>query len=274
MAIEKLQAALKRHEAVRSDVNDASVQLHTLRMRAARNVVLDVEEYVNLLANSPKEFDTSGAEFRIVANRFRETVNRIEAQAARSVRTGSATGVAGATAGLGVAALGPSAAMAVATTFGTASTGTPISALSGAAATKAALAWLGGGALAAGGSGMAGGSAVLALMGPIGWTVGGLAIAGSGLYLNSRNKKHAEKATKEAVKIEAQIRSLRAALDEIRHIESSTTRHISGCQRMLDLLATAPADYHDFSDGQKKRLAALINHIRSLSELLSLQVKL
>ena len=39
--------------------------------------------------------------------------------------------------------------MGVATTFGVASTGTAISALSGAAATNAALAWLGGGALAA-----------------------------------------------------------------------------------------------------------------------------
>ena len=47
----------------------------------------------------------------------------------------------------------------VATAFGVASTGTTISAASGAAATNAALAWLGGGALAAGGGGMAAGSA-------------------------------------------------------------------------------------------------------------------
>lgn len=54
-----------------------------------------------------------------------------------------------------------SGAMAVAMTFGTASTGTAISTLSGAAATNAAMAWLGGGAAYAGGFGMAGGAMVL-----------------------------------------------------------------------------------------------------------------
>ena len=62
-------------------------------------------------------------------------------------------GVAGAGLGVAVVALGPTAAMGVATTFGVASTGTAISSLSGAAATNAALAWLGGGAIAAGGGG-------------------------------------------------------------------------------------------------------------------------
>ena len=47
-------------------------------------------------------------------------------------------------------------------TFGTASTGTAIGALSGAAAQNAATAMLGGGPLAAGGLGVVGGSAVLA----------------------------------------------------------------------------------------------------------------
>lgn len=73
--------------------------------------------------------------------------------------------------------------MGIATTFGVASTGTAISTLSGAAATNAALAWLGGGALAAGGGGMAAGNAFLALAGPVGWAIAGVAIIGSGLLL-------------------------------------------------------------------------------------------
>ena len=47
-------------------------------------------------------------------------------------------GAAGAGIGAAVAALGPTAAMGIATTFGVASTGTAISTLSGAAATNAA----------------------------------------------------------------------------------------------------------------------------------------
>ena len=45
--------------------------------------------------------------------------------------------------------------------FATASTGSAIAGLSGAAATNATLAWLGGGAIAAGGGGMAAGAVVL-----------------------------------------------------------------------------------------------------------------
>ncbi len=43
---------------------------------------------------------------------------------------------------------------------------------------NAALAWLGGGALAAGGGGMAAGEAFLTLAGPVGWGI----IAGVGIY--------------------------------------------------------------------------------------------
>ena len=93
-AIDRLQTALKRHEAVREQVEGASVELHQLRMKAAIDVIQDVEEYVNSLANSPEEFDASVAEFRIEANRFQETVDRVETQAARSGRIGSATDAA------------------------------------------------------------------------------------------------------------------------------------------------------------------------------------
>ena len=84
--------------------------------------------------------------------------------------------------------------MGIATTFGVASTGTAISTLSGAAATNAALAWLGGGALAAGGGGMAAGNALLALAGPVGWAIAGVALITSGLlFFKSKNdKKHIE----------------------------------------------------------------------------------
>ena len=181
-AIETLKKAINRHESIRKNVEHASVQLFKQRQRATGEVIERVEEYINLLANSPKEFDKSYAEYRIEAGRFDSTVQRLETEAARSTRIGSTTGTAGAVAGVGVAALGPAAAMAVATTFGTASTGAAISALSGAAATNAALAWLGGGAIAAGGGGMAAGNTLLILAGPVGWTIGGLAIAGSATY--------------------------------------------------------------------------------------------
>lgn len=67
-------------------------------------------------------------------------------------------------------------AMWVATTWGTAGTGTAISSLSGAAASNAALAWLGGGTVASGGGGMAAGAAVLT--GGAAVAIAGIAVAG------------------------------------------------------------------------------------------------
>lgn len=93
--------------------------------------------------------------------------------------------------------------MAIATTYGTASTGTAISTLSGAAATKAALAWLGGGALTAGGGGVVAGETLLAMSGPIGWAIGAAALLGGGLYARSKNIKVAEEAIIERQKVSA-----------------------------------------------------------------------
>ena len=84
--------------------------------------------------------------------------------------------------------------MWVATTFGTASTGTAISTLSGAAATNAALAWLGGGALSAGGLGIAGGKALLVMAGPVGWGIAGASVLASVvLFANNKLKSNKEK---------------------------------------------------------------------------------
>ena len=270
-----MERAIERHESLRQEVDHGSMQLYEQRQRAVSGVINPVEDYVNLLANSPKEFDKTVARFRIEVNRFEETVERIKADAVQSTRVGSSTGAAGAMAGVGVAAFGPSAAMAIATTFGTASTGTAISALSGAAATNAALAWLGGGAVAAGGGGMAAGSSLLALAGPIGWGIGGAALLGSGFYLNSRNKRHATQATEQRIKVEAEARSMQTANREIGGLHKRTRTHLEGCLTELGwLTGHAGSDYQRFSEEQKQRLAALINHIRSLSELLNKEVAL
>ena len=274
-AVEKLRESLAEHEALRQEVEQASVRLFEQRRRAVAEVVEPVEDYVNRLARSPQEFDRSVREYRIQIDRFKSTVQRIEREAKRSKAVGGGAGVAGATAGVGLAAFGPTVAMAVATTFGTASTGTAISALSGAAAANAALAWLGGGALAAGGGGMAAGNALLALAGPVGWTVGGLAVAGSGIYLHYRNGDLARRATQERLGVEGEIRSLRTASREIGGLGTSTKTHIEGTLAVLGWLGdNAPNDYQQFATGQKERLAALVNHIRSLGELLRKKVAL
>jgi len=85
-------------------------------------------------------------------------------------------------------------AMGGAAALGTASTGTAISSLSGAAAQSATLAWWGGGSLASGGLGMAGGAAALTGIGAV---IGVVAFAGTGYYFKRRDEAE-QKATIEA----------------------------------------------------------------------------
>lgn len=273
-AREELQKTLDSHENLRNQVQRDSVMLFEQRHRAASEVVERVEDYVNRLANTPKEFEKSVARYRVETNRFDQTVREIEVEAAR-VTKGTAAGVTVAGAGVTVAAFGPTVAMAVATTFGVASTGTAISTLSGAAATSAALAWLGGGALAAGGGGMAAGSALMGLAGPVGWTIGGVATAGTAMIVRRRNAKLAEKAAKEMVKIEGEVLSLRVAQREIKGLTEQTKTHADGCLGDLAVLQrVAPSDYTGFDKPQKERLGAVINHIRTLGKLLQAEVAL
>lgn len=106
----------------------------------------------------------------------------------------------------GIAAYGGTTIMA------TASTGTAISTLSGAAATKATLAYLGGGTLASGGLGVMGGTAVLGgvVLAPI------LAVAGSIMSAKSEeNLAKAEEVYAEAENSAEKMDGMRMVLDNI-----------------------------------------------------------
>jgi hypothetical protein len=175
--------------------------------------------------------------------------------------------------GVAVVAFAPTAALAVATTFGTASTGAAISALSGAAATNAALAWLGGGALVAGGGGVAAGEALLVLAGPVGWAIGGLALLGTGMWASNKNARIAEDATQQGEKIEGKTKALKAAQREIKGLMEATRTHAAGIGEQLAwLVGSTPADYRLFSEEQRHHLGALINNVQSLSALLNKKV--
>ncbi len=269
-----LECAQNSYKDLSISVKQNAMELYELRRKSSDEVIASVECYINTLANSPKEFDKSFSEYKAEFKVFNDLLYELKIEAAKAdLQVGSTAG-AGVAAGVGVAALGPTAAMAIATTFGTASTGTAIATLSGAAATNAALAWLGGGALAAGGSGIAGGEAFLALAGPIGWAIGGIGLVGGGLLARKKNKEIAEKADRQRKEIEVGIATLKAANHEISSLISQTSSHTDGVNKLLSSLTEdAPTDYSIFTTDQKEKLAALINHIQSLSKLLNKKVK-
>jgi hypothetical protein len=134
----------------------------------------------------------------------------------------------------GAAALGAGALVGVASYGGamllaSASTGTAIAALSGAAATNATLAWFGGGSLAAGGLGMSGGIAVL------GGVVAGPVLAVGGIFMDAQARKKlaaAKKNLSEAKKAAAEMKNAEVLLDGIKSVSDLFTTAIKGvCSR-------------------------------------------
>jgi len=110
--------------------------------------------------------------------------------------------------------------------FGTASTGTAIGGLSGAAAWNATLAWLGGGSLAAGGGGMALGTLVLGgiTLAPA-LIIGGFALGGKG-----------EKALTEAHGYEAQVNTEIAKLDALEDFLGQVQQRITELKDLIKIL--------------------------------------
>ena len=267
--IAELEKAVSRHLLVCRRVGCASERLHEQRTHAVP-VVERAEDYMNRLAHSPREFQKTVARCRVEDGRFEDDVKRLQQEYGHAKRVGNAIGAAGSWAGIGIFSLGPTAALAVATTFGTASTGTAISALSGAAATNAALAWLGGGALAAGGGGMAAGTALVALVVPVVAMVAGAAtVVSAAVYGNIQRKKRAEEASELRSEVETRICSLTVAERYIDWLGQRIGDVAAGCSDGLDRLSKhAPDDYRRFDAPQTERLAALTNHVRTLSVLL------
>lgn len=182
-------------------------------------------------------------------------------------------GAAGVSAGVAVAALGPTAAMGIATTFGIASTGTAISTLSGAAATNAALAWLGGGALAAGGGGMAAGNAFLALAGPVGWAIAGVALVGSGFLLWKGKSDQNRLEDIFTLISKRDVKSYELAIVEINEricrIKDETQKLNSAIERTR----TFGLDYNLMTEAKQYELGSYVNLMNSSTQLLVNPIK-
>lgn len=187
--LSKLQKAQQKAEAAAKATNDKieELGLHTSDLYTS---LTDIQTLFDNIRNVPDEHRLKYEELKAIRVNWKQQAEKIEMEYKKAEVKAAGQGVVGVGAGIAVVALGPTAAMGIATTFGVASTGTAISALSGAAATNAALAWLGGGALAAGGGGMAAGNAFLALAGPVGWAIAGVSIIASGIiFIKTKNNK-------------------------------------------------------------------------------------
>ena len=128
--------------------------------------------------------------------------------------------------------------------LGTASTGTAIGTLSGAAAKSATLAWLGGGSLAAGGGGVAAGTMVL------GGLVVGPAVLVAGFFAQSKAEKVETEVAKEIAKMdvaetqmEQQLAVVKIVLRRVDEVHEATDETDQALQSLL--YRSSPASLED-----------------------------
>lgn len=269
----RLERSVKQYDSVITEIKDNSIKLLEVRLEGIK-LIESIESYINTIANTPKSFEKEFAAINLIVSNFKSELNSLQTESDSTVKVSGGVAGAGVAAGIGVAAFAPTAAMAIATTFGTASTGVAISSLTGAAATNAALAWLGGGALAAGGGGMAAGNALLALAGPLGWAIGGVALAGSGIFASSKNKKIADEAYNKAIEVEKMTINFKRMNTEILELYKLTTKHKQGIEITYEnLLKTKKTDFNSFSNDEQYDLGALVNNTKAFAQLLNKVIK-
>ncbi|MGM0410279.1 MAG: hypothetical protein ACQEQF_05890 [Bacillota bacterium] len=193
------------------------------------------KEKLSILSNNMNEFVLTFEKIKEVD--FKESIGINELQnlnlskeELKELRTISLKAVElleGGTTSLGTGALVAYGSYGAVMTLGTASTGTAIGTLSGAAATNATLAWLGGGSLAAGGYGMAGGMAVL------GGVVAGPALAVGGFIMSSKAKQKLNDANNNLDKAKTFLQQSKIACKALSGIEKRT-KQIKNVLQKLD----------------------------------------
>lgn len=275
--VELKKEALRIHEETLARYNNSYEKmknecenLYNVRGQAIKVIKMN-QNVINSIANTPKEFDTTLGKIGKELTKFNDTEEYAKKAYNASVQAGINI-AGGAAAGLGVASMAPTALMSIATTFGTASTGTAISTLSGCVAQKAALAWIGRtfAGFAAEGAGMAAGQAFLVLAGPIGWGITAVSTGASLISLSNKNKELADKAVNEAKEISIARESLDEVSEKVNSLRAKTDILYTDMDKQrAKILKFLNADYLSLEDEDKYFLGTLVNNTLSLSVLLN-----
>jgi hypothetical protein len=256
-------------------INETNKKIEELGKRSNDlcNELNNIQELFDEIRNIPTDKKLECEKLKKIRLHWKQQAEKIEKDYREAAAKNAGAGAVGVGVGVAVVALGPATAMGIATTFGVASTGTAISALSGAAATNAALAWLGGGALAVGGGGMAAGNAFLALAGPIGWAIAGVALVASGLmfWKSANDKKKIEDIFTLISKRD--VKSYKLAIVEL----SERTSRIDNEGRLLkeavSKIKDFGTDYDAMAEAQQYELGAYLNLMLLSTQLLVNPIK-
>lgn len=264
-----------------NDINDlaqhildhAKERIEIAKAASGRGLEVLGEKKIHILDNRINEFirlyekiknitlqDSTGLD-ELSKFRIDKDNSFLELKELGNLGTSMAKGLASGTVAGALTAFG---AYGAATTFATASTGTAIASLSGAAATNATLAFFGGGSLAAGGLGVAGGTAVL------GGMVAGPALAILGIVMSAKASKKLDEAYSnkaEAQKIATELSTATVMCNGIKRRAYLFQRLLIKCEtlfapliyEMEKIQITSGTDYTKYSMEQKQTIARALS---------------
>lgn len=252
-AKDRVKAADDRYEIAKKKLHlNESSTMESLDKLGASKVQIwkDFERFsvaFEKIQNRP-EFETKLNDTFKLPKHALNAIKEIQIQAVEILGTTAASAGAGALTGM--------AAYSGVMALGTASTGTAISTLSGAAATKAALAALGGGSIASGGGGIALGTQVL------GGAVAGPIIAVGGLLLNAKGNSSIEKAQEAEKEVEKIVKVIDESCDFLSKLKSlcfTLRQELEKTQKVyiqqvqqLEKLVSQKVDYRTYTNEERQ----------------------
>lgn len=225
------------------------------------SILSSFEEFADLMENiqGRPEFKKYSKEDIKLPEYTAEELREVSAGA--GVLMGGLGGAAAGTAG-GFAAAGATTSAVMA--LGTASTGTAIASLSGAAATNATLALLGGGTIAAGGGGVALGTAVLggATLG-VGLLVGGMIFNVTGSKLSEKADEAYSQARKTEKSVDEIVGYLKELYESAKSFEDCLKEVKEQYQKRMDIMKVVVyvqkrVNWDEFTETEKKITENLI----------------
>ncbi|RXG29879.1 hypothetical protein [Leeuwenhoekiella marinoflava] len=266
---DKLKSTLVNYNLAVEELNEVGSSNYKIKSELAENLILKTERLLTRVVALPVEYFLILEEYKSASQNFENIKKEYHSNLKEhSYKTETIVGASATIMGISVATLGPTAATAMASTYGIASTGTAISALSGAAASNAILAWLGGGAIVAGGGGMAAGTTLLALFGPIGIAASTLSVLGSGTYSFLKANKKIKELKREIKNLKALItEGCPKAKNELESDSKLITKIAETSQPHYDYLNKyAPLNYDKFSEIEKDELKSYMKTIELLTK--------
>ena len=243
---------MRELDEVRDETNEKFTHLGELKVSIFNNQINHILQVMRNSSNKQVKSALKDFHSTFSLTELKEIESMVQTSLELSTNFGSSA-ITGALAGLGAYGSVPLIA--------TASTGTAISTLSGAAATNATLAWLGGGSLAAGGFGMAGGMIAL------GGIVAGPALAVGGFMLASKAEEALTQSHEYDAKVDEAIGQLDVVEEGLRGLQENANEMQHALNEMVERFEKVRVDSAD-----DKNFHSMMVIGRALKDLMDIKI--